>query len=326
VLSELGDMSHDEIAAVLDCRREKVKALVFQARTSLIASRAARDMPCAEIREQLANLRGGSLRRVEIKRHVRECAGCREFGEQVRAQRRDLAIVLPVAPTVGLKAALFGGTGAGAGVAGSAMSGGGVATKLLVAAAIAGGGTVAVEQTVSKPHPAPAPPREAAPPQAAGAVSAHEAHSAKPGTTASRHHATLAAPVRAGTTPVARRKAAKPHVRHGASKTAPGHVQKVEATPWTPPGQADKPAPHGTKPYTPPGQANKPATPPGQANKPAAQSNKPATPPGQLKKTTTPGQLKKTAAAPVTAVAPEPVKPVKTPTADKAEPADDAQG
>ena len=43
VLSELGDMSHDEIAAVLGCRREKVKALVFQARSSLIASRTARE-------------------------------------------------------------------------------------------------------------------------------------------------------------------------------------------------------------------------------------------------------------------------------------------
>ena len=48
--------SHDEIATVLEVPREKVKALVFQARTSLIASRTARDTPCEEIREQLANL------------------------------------------------------------------------------------------------------------------------------------------------------------------------------------------------------------------------------------------------------------------------------
>ena len=45
------------------CPKEKVKALVFQARSSLIASRTARETSCAEIREQLANLRGGSLRR-----------------------------------------------------------------------------------------------------------------------------------------------------------------------------------------------------------------------------------------------------------------------
>ena len=39
VLAELGAVSHDEIAMVLDVPRQKVKALVFQARTSLIASR-----------------------------------------------------------------------------------------------------------------------------------------------------------------------------------------------------------------------------------------------------------------------------------------------
>jgi RNA polymerase sigma factor (sigma-70 family) len=141
VLSELGDMSHDEIADVLGCRREKVKALVFQARSSLIASRAARDTPCDEIREQLANLRGGSLRRNEVRRHLTDCAGCREFRAQVRRQRRDLALVLPVAPTVGLKATVIGGGTA-------LMAGGGVgtvATKVLVVAAIVGSGTAAVE-------------------------------------------------------------------------------------------------------------------------------------------------------------------------------------
>src|SRR3954447_111197 len=77
VLAELGAVSHDEIAAVLDVPREKVKALVFQARSSLIASRTARDTPCEEIREQLANLRGGSLRRTTLRRHLREGAGRR---------------------------------------------------------------------------------------------------------------------------------------------------------------------------------------------------------------------------------------------------------
>ena len=78
VLSEIGDMSHDEIGHVLGCRREKVKALVFQARSSLIASRTARETPCEEIRQQLANLSGGSLRRNTLRRHLRQCAGCRE--------------------------------------------------------------------------------------------------------------------------------------------------------------------------------------------------------------------------------------------------------
>ena len=50
VLAELDALSHEEIADVLGVPRPKVKALVFQARESLLASRAARDADCAEIR------------------------------------------------------------------------------------------------------------------------------------------------------------------------------------------------------------------------------------------------------------------------------------
>ncbi len=147
VLAELGDMSHDEIGHVLGCQREKVKALVFQARSSLIASRTARETSCAEIREQLANLRGGALRRNTLRRHLRECEGCREFGEQVRAQRSALALILPVAPTLGLKAAVLGAAGVTAAAGGSASI---VATTAVVLA-VAGGGTAAVEVTRDEP-------------------------------------------------------------------------------------------------------------------------------------------------------------------------------
>ena len=61
VLFELGDHSHDEIAEVLGVRRDKVKALVFQARESLAGWRRARETPCVEIREQLATARGAAL-------------------------------------------------------------------------------------------------------------------------------------------------------------------------------------------------------------------------------------------------------------------------
>src|ERR687895_644645 len=42
VLAELGDLSHDEIGEAIGCRRGKGKGLVFPARSSLIASPAAR--------------------------------------------------------------------------------------------------------------------------------------------------------------------------------------------------------------------------------------------------------------------------------------------
>jgi RNA polymerase sigma factor (sigma-70 family) len=114
LLAELGACSHEEIATVLAVPRERAEALVFQGRSSLIASRTARDTPCAEIREQLAILRGGSLRRTTLRRHLRECPGCRAFRTEVAAQHRALVAALPVEPTAGLKhTALVASLGSG---------------------------------------------------------------------------------------------------------------------------------------------------------------------------------------------------------------------
>jgi RNA polymerase sigma factor (sigma-70 family) len=80
-LSSLGDMSHAEIGEVLGCEPAKVKSLVFRAHRALSASREARDTACADVRCLLDELRGGSLRRVEIRDHLRDCPGCREYRE-----------------------------------------------------------------------------------------------------------------------------------------------------------------------------------------------------------------------------------------------------
>ena len=85
------------------CRGRRSRRSCSRPARSLIASRTARETPCADIREQLAILRGGALRRTTLRRHLRECPGCRAFRGEVAAQRRALAVALPVEPTVGLK-------------------------------------------------------------------------------------------------------------------------------------------------------------------------------------------------------------------------------
>jgi hypothetical protein len=153
LLSSLGDLSGDDIAAVIGCPSKKVKALVFQARTSLMNEREARNTDCQDVREQLATLRGGALLRGSLRRHVRSCDGCRAFRDQTRKQREAMALLLPVIPTAGLKAATMsaavGGSAAAGGVAtatgggliaGLAAGGKAGAAKVFVAAAIAGGG------------------------------------------------------------------------------------------------------------------------------------------------------------------------------------------
>jgi len=103
VLAEVGDLSHAEIASVIDVPTAKVKALVHQARTRLIADRDARETPCEDIRVQLATASGGALRRGPLRRHLALCDGCRAYKDAVHEQRNALALVLPVLPSAGLK-------------------------------------------------------------------------------------------------------------------------------------------------------------------------------------------------------------------------------
>src|SRR3954451_6300012 len=129
VLSEVGDLSHAEIATVVGCEASKVKSLVFQARSSLIESRNARDLPCHEIREQLATATGGALRRGPLRRHVKQCEGCAEFRQHVVRQRTAMAALLPVVPSAALKQGALAaiGIGGGASAAAGGAAGGGIA-------------------------------------------------------------------------------------------------------------------------------------------------------------------------------------------------------
>jgi RNA polymerase sigma factor (sigma-70 family) len=97
VLSELGDLSGQEVAGVLGCAPAKVRALIFQARESLLADREARATDCLEVRERLASWTGAPDRL--LGRHLKLCSGCSEYRAKVRAQRAALALVLPVAPS-----------------------------------------------------------------------------------------------------------------------------------------------------------------------------------------------------------------------------------
>ena len=184
ILSELGALSHAEVAKVIGCEAAKVKSLVFQARSGLLERREARETPCHEIREQLSTLRGGSLRRGPLRRHLKACPGCTEFREDVRRQRQAFAAVLPVVPTLALKenalaavgitagSASVGAAGAGAGAVFVAKTG--VAKVAVIAVATTGtvGGAVAVEKTVIDDGSKGGPATQAGDSRAAGAGAA----------------------------------------------------------------------------------------------------------------------------------------------------------
>jgi RNA polymerase sigma factor (sigma-70 family) len=200
VLAELDSLSHEQIGLVLGVPREKVKALVFQARESLVASRTARETDCSEIREQLANMRGGALRRSNLRRHLRECQGCRDFRKQVERQRRQLALLIPVAPTIALKEGVMGGSvgstvgigAAGGGLIASSAIKAGVVKAILGAtlAGVGAAGAIVAVHDIQRPQPralsaaklSPAAPNQSAGHSASRASAAANAGSAASGT------------------------------------------------------------------------------------------------------------------------------------------------
>jgi RNA polymerase sigma factor (sigma-70 family) len=134
VLAELHGLSHNEIGTVLDVPAKKVKAYIYQARSSLISERTARDALCSEIRQELATARGAMLLKGKLRRHVRSCEGCRDYAAALSRQRGQIGVLVPLAPTLALKRrVLDAATGSGGGLA----SGAGGAT---VGASLAGTG------------------------------------------------------------------------------------------------------------------------------------------------------------------------------------------
>jgi RNA polymerase sigma factor (sigma-70 family) len=149
VMSEIDELEHAEVAEVLGCPREKVRALVYQARSSLSGWREARALPCRDVRQELAVARGGALRRAHLRRHLKLCPECAAFRQDVDRQRRRLALVLPVLPTLGLRERVLeaaSAASAGGGAAGGAAAGGGLgslgttAMKIGAAVLVLGGG------------------------------------------------------------------------------------------------------------------------------------------------------------------------------------------
>jgi RNA polymerase sigma factor (sigma-70 family) len=288
LLSELHDLSHDEIAETLGVRREKVKALVFQARESLMSARRARETDCREIQEQLATLSGGALRRATLRRHVSMCPECAAFKAEMKRQKTALAAVLPVVPGVMLKdtvlaSVLGGGGGAGTAVAAAGLTsaggavGSGLVAKGLTVAALAatagGGGAVAV-------HEAGRDSERAAPKVAAKAISPRPAFVRSSAGAPARHVAASPRVPRAPRRPAkgAGRATPAPVVREAAPAAAPVPASRgsLVKQPWkTKPvakARRDKPqVPSTAKPAHPahPAHPNRPVK-PQKAQKPEA--------------------------------------------------------
>jgi RNA polymerase sigma factor (sigma-70 family) len=142
VLAEVHGLSHSEVGDVLGVRAEQVKAFIYQARSTLLSERAARDVDCREIRAELASARGAALLRGRLRRHVRSCPECRSYADGVARQRRQLGALLTAGPSIALR---YRAIEEILGVSSSDPVGlAGTATVGATAAEIAGGGVKAL--------------------------------------------------------------------------------------------------------------------------------------------------------------------------------------
>ena len=130
MLAELGDLlaRRDRATVIGVPRGARSRRSCSRRATRLIAERDARETPCEEIREQLATLRGGALRRGPLRRHLDACCEpCRAYRRAVSEQRVALGLILPVIPSAGLKDTILGAIGGGGGGGAAAVAAGGAA-------------------------------------------------------------------------------------------------------------------------------------------------------------------------------------------------------
>jgi RNA polymerase sigma factor (sigma-70 family) len=175
LMRELGGMSYADMSAALGVTIPAVKSLLVRARLGLAQALEARDTACSEIREEVILAHDRGLRpNATARRHMRDCAGCREFRQELRGVSRTFAAIVPTLGPLGVLANVLGWGGAGSGAAGGALAAGGAAgsgtaivsvgaisasathvATLLAAAVVTAGGAVAVEHSLPvASHPA----------------------------------------------------------------------------------------------------------------------------------------------------------------------------
>jgi RNA polymerase sigma factor (sigma-70 family) len=148
LMREMEGLSYNDLAAALGVTVPAVKSLLVRARVGLVEAIEARDTACVEIRDDLASAFDRGVRPSgRAKRHLKECAGCREYRGALRGLDKSLnGLALPTGPlTMVMKVLGIGGAGSGAAAGGGAavVGGGSAGAAAGSGAVVAGGASVA---------------------------------------------------------------------------------------------------------------------------------------------------------------------------------------
>ena len=150
VMRELGGLGFGEIGAALDTSGAVARQTLYEARQSLQQMEEGREMGCDEVTRALSDGDGRVIRRRDVRAHLRSCADCRAFREEIASRRRDLAAIspLPAGAVAGMLQGLAGGSGAAGGGGLATVLGGGAAKTISASAAAKGVATIAVAAAV----------------------------------------------------------------------------------------------------------------------------------------------------------------------------------
>ncbi len=176
LMREMEGLSYADLAEALGVTVPAIKSLLVRARIGLVEAIEARDTACVEIRTDLAAAFDRGVRASgRSRKHLRECAGCRDYRTALRGVEKQLNGLAPasgplaaIAKILGIGGAssgaaagggvavLSGGAGAGAAAGGTTVAatigGGAVAATaskvaaVVAAAAVVGGGAATVER------------------------------------------------------------------------------------------------------------------------------------------------------------------------------------
>jgi RNA polymerase sigma factor (sigma-70 family) len=146
VMRELAGLSFDEIGTAVGTSDAVARQTLFEARQSLRQMEEGREMNCEVVAKALSDGDGRVVRRRDVRAHLRSCADCRCFREEIQSRQHDLAALspLPALAAAGMLQGLLGGSQAASGGGIAAILGGGAAKTVSTSAAVKGVATVAV--------------------------------------------------------------------------------------------------------------------------------------------------------------------------------------
>jgi RNA polymerase sigma factor (sigma-70 family) len=147
VMRELGGLEFEEIGTTLETSGAVARQTLYEARQSLRQMEEGREMDCATVTRALSDGDGRVTRRRDVRAHLRACASCRAFRDEIKSRQQDFAALspLPAVAAAGMLQGLLGGSqGAAAGGGLAATLSGGAAKTIGASAAAKGVATAAV--------------------------------------------------------------------------------------------------------------------------------------------------------------------------------------